>query len=400
LESVQVSQERQGRRNQRKKRYQQIESALQHYIYKHAELRAGSRWGFIVGLLSVLPLLAVTVLLTLGLQHVVNDFILEDGILVLAFSIAALWWGWGPGLLLMFLGMLVLDLFFIVPYEPSNLMAWPNVLQLLPFALVGVVIGILSLQRDKGWVKTRVYARELAVARQELEDEARLKDRFLSMTSHELKTPVTSILMQSQLLQRRLKRQSTTTGTASVLQALEKIDERTRFLTRMIDELLDLSRMQSHKITLERQPYDMNILCQEVVEDQRLTTGRTIQFHASVTPATIYGDGRRLVQVLSNLVSNAIKYSPLASPIEVSVHQDAQHVIVQVRDYGQGIAQDQLDHIFEPFYRTPEAQSSATGGLGLGLAITKQIVDLHEGRIWCTSEKGCGSTFFLAMPIP
>jgi two-component system sensor histidine kinase VicK len=79
------------------------------------------------------------------------------------------------------------------------------------------------------------------------------------------------------------------------------------------------------------------------------------------------------------------------------VHQDGQHVIVQVHDYGPGIEQDQLDHIFEPFYRTPEAQSSATAGLGLGLAITKQIVDLHEGRIWCTSEKGCGCTFFVEL---
>jgi signal transduction histidine kinase len=278
-------------------------------------------------------------------------------------------------------------------------MNWPNILQLLPFGLVGVVIGILSLQRDKGWVKTRVYARELTVARQRLEQEAQLKDRFLSMTSHELKTPVTSILMQSQLLQRRLKRQPTMTETASVLQALEKIDERTRFLTSMIDELLDLSRMQSHKITLERQPHDMNVLCQGVVEDQRLATGRSILFQRSTTPATISGDDRRLVQVVSNLVNNAIKYSPASSPIEVSVHRNVEHVIVQVRDYGQGIEQDQLNHIFDPFYRTPEAQFSTVGGLGLGLAITKQIVDLHEGRIWCVSEKSCGCTFFVELPV-
>ena len=103
-------------------------------------------------------------------------------------------------------------------------------------------------------------------------------------------------------------------------------------------------------------------------------------------------------QVMSNIISNAIKYSPESSPVEVSVHQNAQHVIFQVHDYGLGIEQDQLDHIFEPFYRTPEARSSVAGGLGLGLAITKQIVELHEGRIWCTSEKGCGSTFFVELP--
>ena len=102
---------------------------------------------------------------------------------------------------------------------------------------------------------------------------------------------------------------------------------------------------------------------------------------------------------MSNLISNAIKYSPTSSPVEVSVHQNSQHATLQIRDYGQGIEPDQLDHIFEPFYRTPEAQCSATGGLGLGLAITKQIVDLHDGRIWCACEKDRGCTFFVALPV-
>jgi signal transduction histidine kinase len=396
MKSVQILQEREGNQDQRRNRHRQMENVLQRHIYQHAERRAGSKRGLIVEYFSVLPILALTILLTLGLQYLVNSLILEDGILVLAFSIVALLWGWGPGLLLMFLGMLVLDLFFIFPIGQWELINWPNVLQLLPFALAGIVIGILSLQRDKGWVKTRLYMHELAATRQRLEDEAQLKDRFLSMTSHELKTPVTSILMQSQLLQRRLKRRAI--DTASILQALEKIDERTHFLTGMVDELLDLSRMQSHRIILERKMHDMNELCQEVIEDQRIVTKRSILFQPSVTPATIYGDSHRLTQVVINIVNNALKYSPEYSPVEVSVHRDARHVIMRVHDYGPGIEQDQLDRIFEPFYRTPEAQSSALGGLGLGLAITKQIVDLHEGRIWCECESGSGCTFFVELP--
>jgi len=399
MKRVQIQQTRQRRQEQRGMGYQRLENALQRYIYEHAELTAGRKHRVLMGYLFVLPILVLTVLLTFGLQRIVGHFVLEDGVLVLAFSIVALWWGWGPGLLLLFVGMFVLDFFFIVPYEQWNLMKWPNVLQLLPFCLGGIVIGILSLQRDKGWVKTRMYTRELAVARRKLEDEAQLKDRFLSMTSHELKTPVTSILIQSQLLQRRLRKKPTLTETATVLQGLEKIDERTRFLTSMIDELLDLSRVQSHRITLDRQLYDMNVLCREVVEDQRLVSGRTILFQGSATPASIYGDRHRLAQVVNNLVNNAIKYSPVSSPIEVSVDQDARHVTVQVCDYGPGIARDQLDHIFEPFYRTPEAQSSTTGGLGLGLAITKQIVELHEGRVWCVSEKDHGCSFFVELPV-
>jgi signal transduction histidine kinase len=393
---VQILQERDGNQDRRRNRHQQMENALQRYIYQHAERRAGNRRRLIVEYLSVLPILALTILLTLGMQHIVKDLILEDGILVLAFSLVALLWGWGPGLLLMFLGMLVLDLFFIVPKNQWDLIMWPNMLQWLPFGLACSVVGILSLQRDKGWIKTRLYTRELAAIRQRLEDEAQLKDRFLSMTSHELKTPVTSILMQSQLLQRRLKRQAA--DTAAILQALDKIDERTRFLTGMIDELLDISRIQARRITLERKPHDMNALCQDVVEDQRVVTKRSILFQPSATPAIIYGDKQRMMQVMINLVNNALKYSPEYSPVEVSVHQDAQHVIIRVHDYGPGIAQDQLNRIFEPFYRTPEAQSSTVGGLGLGLAITRHIVDLHEGRVWCESESGSGCTFFVALP--
>src|SRR5579864_3341781 len=222
MKYVQISQERQRSRGQRRNRYQRIEHALQDYIYRRAEHRAVSRWGLIIEYLSILPILALTMLLTFALQHIVNNFVLEDGVLVLALSLVALFWGWGPALLLMFLGMIILDFYFIVPYGQWSLLMWPDMLQLLPFVLVGLVIGILSLQRDKGWIKTRLYADELAVTRQRLEDEALLKDRFLFMTSHELKTPVTSILMQSQLLQRRLKRQSM--ETATIVQALGNID--------------------------------------------------------------------------------------------------------------------------------------------------------------------------------
>lgn len=373
-----------------------MENTLQNYIYRHAERRAGDKRKLITDYLSVLPTLAITILLTYALQQISNNFVLEDDVLVLAFSITALWWGWAPALLLLFLGIIILDLFFIVPYWQWTLMTWPDILQLLPFVLVGLVIGILSLQRDKGWVRSRLYAHELAVTRRRLEDEAQLKDRFLSMTSHELKTPVTSILMQSQLLQRRLKRQAI--EVPAVLQALEKIDERSRYLTGMIDELLEHSRVMSPTIKLEMKLHDLNVLCQEVIEDQRIVTGRSILFQRSATPANTYGDANRLMQVLSNLINNAIKYSSESSSIEVSVNQDTQHVLVQVRDHGLGIEKDQLPHIFEPFYRTPEAQFSTTGGLGLGLAITKQIIDLHHGRIWCTSEKGSGSTFFVQLP--
>jgi signal transduction histidine kinase len=395
-------QEREMRQEGIKQYSSQIERDFRRHIYEHAQQREKSRWQVALGYLAVLPMVAITLLLTYALQGAVRDLTLRSGVLVLAIAIVALLWGWGPALLLTFLGVAVLDYFVIMPHGELSVMAWPEVLQLLPYCLAGIVIGLLSSLRDRGWIAEHEQAQKLAEANQKLENEVQLRDRFLSMTSHELKTPITSIRMQSQLLQRQLKKQGAADGNssnASTLQALSRIDERTEALTCMIDELLDFSRTQQHQGTWKSELLDMNALCQEVVEDQRLVTGRTIQLQSSPASASVWGDAQHLARVVSNLVSNANKYSPATEPIEVAVERRARQVIVQVRDHGQGIDQDQLAHIFEPFYRTPDAQSSTTGGLGLGLAISKQIVDFYQGQIWCESEKGRGSAFFVAMPF-
>jgi two-component system sensor histidine kinase VicK len=96
---------------------------------------------------------------------------------------------------------------------------------------------------------------------------------------------------------------------------------------------------------------------------------------------------------------SALKYSLISSSVEASIDQDAKHVLMRVRDYGHGIAKDDILRIFETFYRTTDAQESCASGLGLGLAIAKEIVELHEGRIWCESELGQGSTFFVELPL-
>jgi signal transduction histidine kinase len=257
----------------------------------------------------------------------------------------------------------------------------------------------LSFQQAKGWLNSQTTARQLAATNQRLEAETQLKDRFLSITSHELRAPLTRIAAQSQLVQRRLKQGSQLTDRAAIVQALGRIDEQTQVLATMMHELLDFSRIQRQTMTLERALLDMNRLCLRVVEDQRLITGRTVRFQGTATPATVYGDARRLTQMMSNLLTNAIKYSPASSPVVVTVAHDEQCILLHIHDDGWGIEQSQLDKIFEAFYRTPEAQSEVTDGPGLGLAISKQIVDLHQGGIWCVSEQGQGTTFSVALPF-
>jgi signal transduction histidine kinase len=166
----------------------------------------------------------------------------------------------------------------------------------------------------------------------------------------------------------------------------------------LIDDLLDVSSMRTGKVALNKRLCDIGTLCREVIEDQRLLTEREIVLHAPENPVAIQVDPERITQVITNLVSNALKYSPAKSKVEVYLKREDVWVLLEVKDYGKGINKELQEHIFETFYRTPDAQSSSKRGLGLGLAIAKDIVERHEGRIWCESEPGHGSSFFVKLP--
>jgi signal transduction histidine kinase len=232
-----------------------------------------------------------------------------------------------------------------------------------------------------------------------LEHENREKDGFISIASHELKTPVTTIRGYSQLLQRRLAKRLILTEVPDLGPAFKRIDEQTVRLTILIDRLLDVNTFSSSRVALSKSPYDFNQLCREVLEDQRELTGRDVVFSPTKEPLELLMDVDRMTQVVLNLVSNALKYSPQEKPIEVCVSQNDQCALLQVQDHGCGIAPDEIPQIFSRFYRTPRARASTTSGLGLGLAISKEIVDQHGGRIWCESELGVGSTFFVELPL-
>jgi signal transduction histidine kinase len=242
------------------------------------------------------------------------------------------------------------------------------------------------------------YAEELETVNGYLGEEKRERDSFLSMASHELKTPVTALRAYSELLLRRLAKRSASIDTSDLEAAFHRMNEQTIKLTTLIDELLDVDTFRSHQIVLSRSRYDLNQLCRKVIEDQHVLTGREMVFSPSVEPLELQMDVDRMTQVILNLVNNALKYSSQDKPVEVRVSQNDQRVLLGVQDHGFGIAPDELPHIFEMYYRTPRARSSTTSGLGLGLAISKDITDRHGGRIWCTSELGVGSTFFVELP--
>jgi signal transduction histidine kinase len=143
---------------------------------------------------------------------------------------------------------------------------------------------------------------------------------------------------------------------------------------------------------------DLVEICRAVVEEQRLLSGRTISLEIPPEIVKIRADANRLSQVITNLVSNALKYSPDDKPISVRLSQDDDNITIAVEDEGSGIDREEQEHIFEPFYRASHARNSSKNGMGLGLAICKDIVERHGGSIWCDSHPGKGSSFFVRLP--
>jgi PAS domain S-box-containing protein len=222
------------------------------------------------------------------------------------------------------------------------------------------------------------------------------KDEFISMTSHELKTPVTSLKGFTNVLQRRLIRQ----GDEQSLHYLSRIDIQLNKLTKLISDLLDMSRMQSGKLDLQIEPFDLDTLIHETVENvQAATLTHQIMVEGRVG-VQITGDKDRLGQVLINLLTNAIKYSPRADKVIVRVARDAGQAIISVQDFGIGIDGVHHQNIFERFYQVTDPEEKTYPGLGIGLHISHEIVERHSGRIWVESTKGEGATFFVSLPLP
>jgi len=361
----------------------------------------------LAGYLAVVPLVALGLGAVLLMKNLFsNNFYFPDTPMMLAVLVVALFWGVGPALFAVLLGALALDYFYIPPVMQFTIPHWDGMLQMLPFVVVGLVVAIITGQRESARLRALMAeeeanerADELATANQELEKANRLKDQFLSMASHELKTPITTIRGQAQIALRRLSRQQDVPPElATTSTALEKIDEQTHRLNNLVDDLLDLSSIRAGRIGLQLKQCDLVEICQDIIEEQRLLSGRTIDLQTSSPAVAFQGDCNRLSQVVVNLVSNAIKYSPQESPVQVQVVERDSVAVIEVHDAGKGIPKEQQAYIFEPFYRAPDAEVSSKRGMGLGLAISKDIVERHGGRIWCESKRGQGTTFFVELP--
>jgi PAS domain S-box-containing protein len=223
----------------------------------------------------------------------------------------------------------------------------------------------------------------------------RLKNTFVSVVSHELKTPVTIIQGYAEALSRPDARWDPT----MVRDGLSVIDEESQRLCSLIDDLLDVSRLQADGISIQMEAVDLASVAREVVRRfASQTDAHRFGVHFSPDVPAVLGDPGRLEQVLSNLVSNAIKYSPEGGPVRIYGRYRSGEVIVTVVDEGVGIPAMEQSHIFEPFYRVEGPLSQKVHGTGLGLSLVKAIVEVHGGRVWVESEPGKGASFSFALP--
>lgn len=221
----------------------------------------------------------------------------------------------------------------------------------------------------------------------------RLRDEFLSIAGHELRSPITSIRGLAQLLQRHWPQMEPERIAAS----LGSIAEQTEQMAQLVDELLDVSRIRSGRLALAMQPCDLVALLRTVVERAAPQREGEIRLRAP-EPLTVAGDAGRLLQVVTNLIDNAAKYSDPRAPIEVTALRDDGWATVAVRDRGIGIPAEGLERLFERFYRAENAAQHA-GGLGLGLYICREIVERHGGTIAVASTPGEGSLFTVRLPL-
>lgn len=221
------------------------------------------------------------------------------------------------------------------------------------------------------------------------------KDDFIGIASHELKTPVTSIKAYTQVLEKMLHKKGDTKEAAMI----SRMDGQINRLTSLIGDLLDVTKINSGKLQFNDKEFDFNSMLKELIEDIQRTTDKFTLIEKYNDNGIVYGDKERIGQVISNLISNAIKYSPHKDKIIIHTFLKDNEITLCVQDFGIGIPQDKLEKVFEQFYRVSGDMQHTFPGLGLGLYISSEIIKREGGRIWVNSSEGEGSTFCFALPI-
>ncbi|HEY0610289.1 MAG TPA: PAS domain-containing sensor histidine kinase, partial [Chitinophaga sp.] len=242
--------------------------------------------------------------------------------------------------------------------------------------------------RLAGWFGSATDIHELKALQKQKED-------FIGIASHELKTPVTSLRVYTEMLQEKFE----AAGNREYAAFMGKMNVQVDRLTDLIRDLLDTTRITDGQLPLNLEPFDLNALINERVEEiQRLSARHLLLFYPDGA-GVITADRERISQVLTNLLSNAVKYSPQGGEVVIATGSTPDAVTVTVTDRGIGIPEQAQDHVFDRFYRVHSAQTQTYPGLGLGLYISSEIIRRHGGKMAVESREGEGATFRFSIPV-
>lgn len=270
---------------------------------------------------------------------------------------------------------------------------------------IGVITFITSETKRRFTKEDLSFAEELAhrasiaienaALYKNAQDAITLRDDFISVASHELKTPVTSVKIFTQVMQKYAQ----INGDEKAIQNLDKMDKQINKLTDLIYNLLDISKIQTGRLEYTMRDFSFDTMLAEATETMQHMTSKHQLIVKGKANTMVYGDGDRISQVVSNLISNAVKYSPAADKVVIKVAADNEKVHVAVKDSGIGMSKEHLTKVFGRFYRVSGATDKTFPGLGIGLYISHEIINRHDGKLWVESKEGKGSTFHFTLPI-
>ena len=293
------------------------------------------------------------------------------------------------------------------PGSASRFAPWDEELLLGVGRLAGEALERAALTRQL----TAAQAAQLAA-----EETTRQRDEFLSVASHELRTPLTSVKANAQVAERTVRRlleaaaeantaqRSTTPALERLHEQLVRADRQATLLARLVDDLVEVSRIHADRLELRQASCDLVAITREAVAEQRQVHPQrtiTLELPSGNGPIPLVADAARIGQVLTNLLTNALKYSPPDAPVAVRMAVEGEWARVSVRDEGPGLSAEQRERLGERFYRVPgiEVQSGSGVGLGIGLFISTTIIARHGGRFGVESAPGEGSTFWFELPL-
>lgn len=302
----------------------------------------------------------------------INNQTISFLIFTMIVTISSWYGGFAPGIFATLISA-ILSYFTILKIDYLTHPAIGDLIIFAIYLLEGLIISVLSEARYESEVE---------------------KDQFVGITAHELKNPLTTIKGFAQLISIKAKSKENPV----ILRYSQEIQTQTDRVLELINDLLDITKLEIGKFEYKKEFFDFDELVKEVVTHQRVISGKKEIKISGKTKKQINADKYRVAQVITNLLTNAIKYSPNNNKIEVSLKPIAGGVLLSVKDYGIGIPHDEQKQIFSQFYRVRNSKVRKSEGLGLGLYISNQIVNFHKGKLWVKSKPKKGSTFYMFLP--